>query len=347
VNPRRPALFFVLAAAIVMFSACGGAAAPAATVGTTSISDAQLAAEAKIYTFVAGLNRQACGTPDTGESKVSACDRFALAQMIQSALATNYASKHHITVAEADVTKTIQSLDAGLGADAVNKALASNGVTRDDLTRFVRQVLLVRDVQGDLAKAHLTVAQLHDLYSKDILQFTTIHVEHILVKTKAKADEVFAQVTRPGATEKDFQALAKKVSTDTQSGANGGDLGSVAASQFVEPFASTAAALKPGEISRPVHTQFGWHVIRMVSKQVTPFSQASTQLLQSQGAQVFDGWAETESAAEGVSVNPKYGRFDQQTLAVDRISSTVPASTSASPAGSSGSTNGGQATSSP
>jgi foldase protein PrsA len=338
----------VLAAAIATFSACGGAAAPAATIGTTSITDAQLAAEAKMYTFVAGLSQQACGTPDTGESKESACNRFALTEMIQSALATSYAAQHHITVAAADVTKTIESLDTGLGADKVNSALASNGLTRGDLTRFVREVLLVRDVQGDLAKAHVTDAQLHDLYEKGILQFTTIHVEHILVKTKAKADEVFAQVTRPGATEKDFQALAKKVSTDTQSGANGGDLGNVAASQFVEPFATTAAALKPGEISKPVQSQFGWHVIRMVSKQVTPFSQASTQLLQSQGVQEFNGWAKTESAAEGVSVNPKYGRFDQQTLAVDRISSTQPTATSSPPAGAGGSTNGGgQATSSP
>ena len=348
-DPRRASPVFVLAIVVLaVLSACGSAASPAATVGGTAISDVQLATEAKLYTFVAGLNQQKCGTVDTGESQESACNRFALGAMIENVLAARYAAQHRLSVTDADVRTTVQTLDSGLGADAVNKALASNGVTRDDLGRFVRDILLVRAVQGDLEKAQITDAQLHDLYRQNILQFTTIHVEHILVKTRAKADSVYAQVTAPGATEKDFQALAKKVSTDTQSGANGGDLGTVPASQFVSEFATAAVALKPGQISRPVQSQFGWHVIRMISKQVAPFSQASTQILQTQGAQALNAWLQTETKAVGVSVNPKYGRFNQQTLAVDRISSTEPSATAtATPAGSSGAGTGAGTSPSP
>ncbi len=331
---------------LAVLSACGGAAPPAATVGGTSISDAQLATEAKLYTFVAGLNRQNCGTAEKGESAASACNRFSLAAMIENTLAALYAAKHKVSVTDADVASTIQTLDSGVGADTVNKELASNGVTRTDLSRFVRDILLVRAVQGNLAKGQVTEARLHDLYRQSILQFTTIHVEHILVKTKAEADHVYAQVTAPGATQKNFEALAKKVSTDTQSGANGGDLGTATASQYVSEFATAAVALKPGQISKPVQSQFGWHVIRMISKQVTPFAQASTQILQSQGAQALNTWLQSESKAAGVTVNPKYGRFNQQTLAVDRISSTEP-SASATSSGAGGGATGAGASSSP
>ena len=88
------------------------------------------------------------------------------------------------------------------------------------------------------------------------------------------------------------------------------------------------------------------HGIRMISKQVTPFAQASTQILQSQGAQALNTWLQSESKAAGVTVNPKYGRLNQQTLAVDRISSTEP-SASATPTGSGGGATGAGASSSP
>src|SRR5207244_6439940 len=90
--------------------------------------------------------------------------------------------------------------------------------------------------------------------------------------SKAEAEHVYAEVTAPGATEKTFQDLAKKVSIDTGSASSGGDLGIQTASTFDPTFAQAALALKLGEISKPVHTQFGWHVIRLVSKDVKPFN---------------------------------------------------------------------------
>ena len=320
--------------ALGLLVACGSAAAPAATVGSTSITDQQLATEAKLFTFLAGLQQQPCGTKDPGETQESACNRFTLSNLIQSTLVTEYAGQHNITVTDADLQKTVQGLDSGVGADTVNKALASNGLTRDDLNSLVREVLLFREVQANLAKAQLSDAQLHQLYQQDIGQFTNLDLDHILVKTKAEADRVYAQVTAPGFTRHDFEALAKKVSIDPGVAQNSGRY-TQAASGFDQTFATAALALKPGEISKPVQTSFGWHVIRLQSKTVTPYDQAVTQLLQGQGTTIFNTWLQQQSKSEGVSVNPKYGRFNEQTQMVDRITSTNPSATS-TPAGQTG-----------
>jgi len=63
-----------------------------------------------------------------------------------------------------------------------------------------------------------------------------------------------------------FEDVAKRESADSASGANGGDLGKGTKGRFVAPFESAAAALKVGEISQPVLTQFGYHLIRLDSR---------------------------------------------------------------------------------
>ena len=91
------------------------------------------------------------------------------------------------------------------------------------------------------------------------------------------------------------------------------------------------AALEPGEISEPVQSEFGWHVIYLVGKQVTPFEEARTQLLQGEQGTLFNAWLRDQAETHGVDVNPKYGRFDTETLTVVAVTSTDP-SASAGPA---------------
>lgn len=95
-------------------------------------------------------------------------------------------------------------------------------------------------------------------YSPDSAQIE-YDADHILVATE---DEANAVIERLNAGE-DFGDLARELSTDTGSGANGGDLGWFAASMMVEPFANAVEAMEPGTISAPVQSQFGWHVIKL------------------------------------------------------------------------------------
>lgn len=105
---------------------------------------------------------------------------------------------------------------------------------------------------------------------------TEYSAAHILVATEDEAKAV-AEELAGGA---DFAAVAAEKSTDN-SAANGGDLGWFTAEMMVEPFAKAVEALEPGQVSAPVQSQFGWHVIRLnETREQTPpeFEQIREQL---------------------------------------------------------------------
>lgn len=89
-----------------------------------------------------------------------------------------------------------------------------------------------------------------------------VEAEHILVGTQDLANEVHAQVTG-GA---DFEQIARTSSTDTATAPTGGKLGWFTRPQMVPAFADAAFALQPGQISEPVQTSFGWHVIKVLDR---------------------------------------------------------------------------------
>ena len=109
----------------------------------------------------------------------------------------------------------------------------------------------------------MTDQQIEDYYTKNKAQYSqpeSRDVRHILVKTKAQADGLYNQL-KEGA---DFAALAKKFSEDTGSKANGGKL-TISKGQTVAPFDKQAFALKKNAISKPVKTEFGYHIIQPLS----------------------------------------------------------------------------------
>ncbi|MFN0115411.1 MAG: peptidylprolyl isomerase [Paracoccaceae bacterium] len=86
------------------------------------------------------------------------------------------------------------------------------------------------------------------------------HAAHILVKTEDEAKKIKEDLDAGG----DFAEIAKRSSGDPGSAQSGGDLGWFGAGIMVEPFEKAVTALKPGETSAPVETQFGFHIIRLI-----------------------------------------------------------------------------------
>lgn len=133
----------------------------------------------------------------------------------------------------------------------------------------------------------LAEAQARNVYNANPARFEhldQVHVRHILIagaepESKAKADELLAQLKK-GA---DFAELAKENSADKGSGAKGGDLGFFEPGRMVPEFDKVAFALKtPGELSEPVKTQFGYHILRLEQRRpagVKPYSEVREQLL--------------------------------------------------------------------
>ena len=342
-HPSRRSVLPILLSAVlaVALAACSEATArpPAATVAGSSISTDDLARTAGVFNTVAGLQQQPCGQTDGAtDTQEAACNRFSLGAMILFRLADQYAADNGITVDDAKVTKAFDTFQKNVGADTLNGQLTSNGVTLDDVRELVRLSLVQQQVAKALAQAQFTDAQLQQQYQQSIGDYTTLHVDHILVDSKAKAEDVYKQVTAPGSTLQDFQALAKKVSTDPSAKQNGGEL-TLPASQLVSEFSAAALKLKPGEISKPVHTQYGWHVIYMIDQSVTPFAQARDKILSQASTKAFQDWAQGQAGE--IQVDPSFGRFDPTTLQVERISSTDPSATQPPP---SGAVNGAPAT---
>jgi foldase protein PrsA len=323
---RLRAIALALVAGLAL-TACNAAEPAAAVVDGERITDQQVAFDATLFRFLGALRRTPCGTPAAGESQASACARFTLSNVIQEDLVKHYAAAHDVTVDAATVTQALAQLESGLGGpDVLDGQLKAHGLTRADLTALARRLLLFNQVQRALATAQLTDAALHAAYDQQRGSLTQIHAKHILVATQAEADKIEKEVTPDN-----FAKLAQRYSTDTTSAANGGDLGTVAAATLDPTFANAALALRPGEISQPVQTQFGWHIIELVSATVVPFDQAKSQLIDQQSQQIFNVWLSGALSTADITVNPKYGRLDPTTGDVVPIRSTATGQSSPSP----------------
>jgi foldase protein PrsA len=120
-------------------------------------------------------------------------------------------------------------------------------------------------------------------------------VRHILVNSKKLADQLETQLKNGG----DFAKLAKKYSKDPGSASQGGKL-TVSKGQTVAPFDKVAFTLKTNEISTPVHTTYGWHIIQALSAvkpaKVTPLADVKTsiqqQLLQTKKTDAMTKWVD-------------------------------------------------------
>jgi parvulin-like peptidyl-prolyl isomerase len=97
-----------------------------------------------------------------------------------------------------------------------------------------------------------------------------VHARHILVATEEEARQVLERL-KAG---EDFAQLARELSRDTASAKNGGDLGWIGRGMTVEPFEKAAFALEVGRWSEPVQTQFGFHIIQVLEREMRPDAQA-------------------------------------------------------------------------
>ncbi len=131
-----------------------------------------------------------------------------------------------------------------------------------------RNRLLMESLLQDTGRAALSDAAEHQVYDEAIKQAKgeeEVHARHILVPTEDEAKTILAQL-KGGA---DFATVAKEKSKDPGA-ADGGDLGYFTKGQMVPEFAEVAFKLDKGQLSDPVKTQFGWHIIKVEDKRIKP-----------------------------------------------------------------------------
>ena len=179
------------------------------------------------------------------------------------------------------------------------KQLKEQGLTDRQVRNDIRAQLVSEKIFEQVTRdVKVTDDQIEKYYNENKSQYSqpeSREVRHILVKTKAQADDLYGQL-KGGA---DFAALAKKFSQDPGSKANGGKL-TVSKGQTVAPFDKQAFALKTNELSEPVKTEFGFHIIQALSEvkaaKTTPLKDVKAsirqQLLQTKKNETMTKWVD-------------------------------------------------------
>ncbi|MSP45083.1 MAG: peptidylprolyl isomerase [Xanthobacteraceae bacterium] len=145
---------------------------------------------------------------------------------------------------------------------------------------FIRNKLLMETLLQQEGKAALTDAAMKKVYDDAVKQMGAeqeVRARHILVPTEDEAKAVLAEIKKGT----DFAELAKQKSKDPGAAAEGGDLGYFGKEQMVPEFAETAFKMDKGQVSDPVKTQFGWHIIKVEDKRTKPvpeFTQVKEQV---------------------------------------------------------------------
>jgi peptidyl-prolyl cis-trans isomerase D len=193
-----------------------------------------------------------------------------------------------IVIPDADVEREYRRRNESVSFEMlfvpVDRALAGVTVTEADAqayydankARFTHPAqsqlhyLLVDDakLRRTLSVPEAQIAEYYKTHQQEFAVPEEVHVQHILIRPATQDEAGWnaalakAREVRAKALKGDFAALAKEYSDDPGSKAKGGDLGWVARGRMVKEFEDAAFALKPGEVSEPVRSQFGYHVIK-------------------------------------------------------------------------------------
>lgn len=167
-------------------------------------------------------------------------------------------------------------------------------------------LLLQKEIEE---KAKVSDQDVKGYYEKNKDKFapvTQIKASHILVKTEDEAKKIEERLKKG----EDFAQIAKKSSIDTASAKNGGDIGYFSKGQMVPEFESEAMRLKTGEISEPVKTKYGYHIIKVTDKkfgQVVEFEKIknviSQNLMAEKQKEVFDSYVDGLKKSYKVEIN--------------------------------------------
>lgn len=145
--------------------------------------------------------------------------------------------------------------------EAVRLGLDKTASYRKNM-ELARETVLIRELFVDFQKKNpITETDIKKEYDRFVAanQGQEYRASHILVDSEERARAIVAEV-KAG---KKFEDIAKAESKDPGSGARGGDLGWAAPAKYVPEFSQAMVALKKGELSQPVKSDFGWHVIQL------------------------------------------------------------------------------------
>jgi parvulin-like peptidyl-prolyl isomerase len=278
---------------VALLAACGGGSSNAnvpadaiATVDGTPISKASFNSLLTVACARYKAQNQPC--PKVGTPTYSSLRDSAVTFLVQQAELQKEADKLGVSVTQQDIDKQVEQIKKTYYQGNEKKfdaALKKDGITLAQLEQYeLRPNLLGQNLQNKVtANVNVSDAAAQKYYNANKASFTTPEtreVRHILVKTKAQAEQIRTKLVN-GAS---FAALAKKYSKDPGSADKGGKYCVAHGTQTatcittVAPFDKAAFSLKTHEISQPVHSVDGWHIIQPLSPITPAHSQSFNQV---------------------------------------------------------------------
>lgn len=214
------------------------------------------------------------------------------AKETKQAFLTNYVVLYKYLYGQAQKDKSLQPVTAAAatqladqalsqlaqspykGAAEVDAKMKALGVTKNDLLLWAAKEQLLQEYLQ--SKVKVSDAQAQQYYNQHKTDYMQVTVDQVLLKTVAQAQKVEAEL-KTGAN---FAKVADANSVDPSVKQNHGHFANVTTGQFVAPFAQACATLPIGKISGPVHSQYGYHIIRVDSRAQLPFAKVKDQVKQ-------------------------------------------------------------------
>jgi len=183
--------------------------------------------------------------------------------IIREELIDQEMSKKSLTVTDEEVTAEVAALKASYPSeDQFNMALMQANLTEEDLSKQMREQVKLKKLLGDKVKVtDEEVKEIYDQYKESFATPEQVRASHILVETKEEADKIYKEL-QEGA---DFAAIAKEKNQDATKD-TGGDLNFFGRGEMDPAFEEAAFKLKKGEISQPVKSSFGYHIIKLTDR---------------------------------------------------------------------------------
>lgn len=183
--------------------------------------------------------------------------------MVQDKLIANDIKKNDIKVDDKEVEDALmQSVQNFGGQENFDKTLDDYNMDLDKFKETLKKDLMYKKHREWFDENNkVTDDEIKKYFEENKEEFAKVDASHILVEDEQTANDIKAKLDNG----EDFASLAKEYSKDTASAQNGGALGAFAKGKMVKEFEDAAFSMKEGEISAPVKSQFGYHIIKVNS----------------------------------------------------------------------------------
>jgi foldase protein PrsA len=213
---------------------------------------------------VAKIDGEAISKDELYDVMVEQYGATTVEQLIADKIVAAEAKKEKINITDEELNKEVDKLKESYGGEEVfNQVLASNNTTVDVLKEDLKNYLTMRKlIEPQIEISDEELKTYFDENKDSLGEAEQVKASHILVEDEATANEI-KQKLADGA---DFAELAKEYSTDEGSKGNGGELGFFPKGTMVTEFEDVAFSLPINEISDPVKSDYGYHIIKVEEK---------------------------------------------------------------------------------